>query len=80
MFTAFRSAISATNYPRAFSTSTSLRDITRIPIKLPSRRNTRIYAFLELFQVTLLVISEKRAFYAEEGLKSTERKGGEEKM
>ncbi|KAJ9095085.1 hypothetical protein QFC20_006735 [Naganishia adeliensis] len=74
MLTAFRVAISIVKYPRAFSTSTSLRDITRIPIKLPSRRNTTVYAFLERFQIILLVDSEKRTFYAEESLKSTESK------
>ncbi|KAJ9095770.1 hypothetical protein QFC20_006565 [Naganishia adeliensis] len=74
MLTAFRAAISIVKYPRAFSTSTSLRHITRIPIKLPSRRNTTVYAFLERFQIILLVDSEKRTFYAEDSLKSTESK------
>jgi hypothetical protein len=69
-----RSVFTPAKFTRRFTTNGSLHDITRVPIKLPRRRNTQIYAFLERFRIHLLIDPEKRNFYAEERLDSGERK------
>ncbi|KAI5452026.1 hypothetical protein NCC49_001322 [Naganishia albida] len=68
-------SITSTQTTRPFSTGTFLHDITRLPIKLPLRRNTETYAFLERFRIHLRVDPEKKSFNAEARLDSCEGAG-----